>query len=666
MTDVSELRGDRRANRAELVRRVTATAGPGSAVLVVVPRASAAQLWLSELLRTAPQLSGFVTVASPGSLEPWLGTSALQPALVVVENHDEFAPDVAARIDTAVRLRAEHQRPTIRSVSVTVSHDETPRLRPSCAAIRVHHRAVEADAALAVIHHWIAEGRNPNRLIVALPQNDTALAGELVSAAERLAVPVSARSGRLGDHPIVTELAAELAGATSPAHASRKAFRWWNDHASSLIADQSSVDVIREFIRALDTGQTVEEAVQTLRPSEHRDGVRIVMLDDALDPPSDQPWQGTVLVGCVDGTFPRRRRRRCAAGARTTDDPRALLASDLHRLNLLLSVTDPAGDFVAVSAPVGGAMPSPFLDGWPRQELALLRVPSTMPPRPARPTPGVTPVFATPRLRLSATQLTTFEDCSWRYAFEYGIGLRGAGGASATAGTLVHRVLERFLSPAAIPPPPRTEKGLLDILDAEWDHSQFPYSAQGLDYRRRADQWLRNWFLAFVTDAPDVRFTEHRFEVPFPPNSPDGPEGGQHVLVGSIDRVDVVHPFGHNDDAVRIIDYKSGAPKSQSEVDDDLQLAVYHYAATHDPAIHELGHPASLELHYLQDDASKERVKVMARAVTPLLEATTIARIEGLAEDILAEQFEPNADATCEYCAFHALCPVQLSGRRVP
>ncbi len=659
MTASPTLRRDRRTNRAELVAQVIDAAGPDRPVLVVVPRAAAAQSWSGELLRRAPELSGFLRVIPSTALARLDQRTLLEAALVVAENLDEFGLDALTIVEAATESRVAAGRPVLSSRAAVDS--ETSTL--GCSTIRVHHRAVEADAAVSVLHRWIDEGRDPDRLTIALPQRDPVLIAELVAAARRLGLPVRAGSGRLGDHPIVTELAAALPVDQPRGVVLDVAFRWWRDHASALFADRPSVDLVSTFIRALSTGSSMNDALGHRVQASHARGVSIVALNDALDPPSDRPWSGVVLVGCVDGTFPRRRLRHAPAAERTAEAFDALLADDQRRLDLLRNVIDPTGNLIAVSAPVGGVLPSPFLDGWRRQDLVLVRVASIAPPRPNTTTSGGTPIFPTGRLRLSATQLTTFEDCSWRYAFEYGIGLRGVGGASATAGTLVHGVLERFLDPSGPEPAPeRSVERLLEILDHEWDHSQFPYTAQGLDYRRRAEQWLRNWFEVFAAEAPDVRLTEHRFEVPFPPDTNDG--DAHHVLVGSIDRVDVVPSLGGS--GVRIVDYKSGSPKSPREVDDDLQLAIYHYAALHDPAVHDLGDPTALELHYLQDDASKERLKVLGRAVTPSLEAETTARVSALADEILAEHYDPNTDATCEYCGFHALCPVQLQGRRVP
>jgi putative RecB family exonuclease len=528
---------------------------------------------------------------------------------------------------------------------------------PALSKIRVHHPAVEADAALSVVHRWVAAGRDPSRLVIALPQRNRVLREQLVGAARRLGIPTSAPAGRLGDHTIIAELAAHVAQTAGEPH--EIGFAWWQEHAVGLLGDPTTTALIGEFLRVVGDGRSVSDALECWCPRPSNVGVTIASLDN-VDRSAGQQWQAGIIVDCVDGVLPRRRPASSPGSVDTADRLDALLAHDRARLQQFIESIDNNGEVVAISAPFGGSMPSPFVDDWPSEDFALVRVRSASPSRPHRESNSDVPVFPNGKLRLSATQLTTFEDCSWRYAFEYGVGLRGAGGAPASAGTLVHGVLEAFLDPQDPASADRSSERLLALLDASWDHSQFPYTAQALDYRRRAEQWLLNWFKVFSVEQPDVRFTEHRFSVPFPPNDD---VNVRHEIVGSIDRFDVVHGLG--DSGTRVVDYKSGSAKSQADVDDDLQLAIYHYAARHDPVLHELGEPVALELHYLQDDSSRESLKVLSRRVTRDLEAETTARIASLAEQILAEDFEPNTDANCDYCAFHALCPVQVRGRRV-
>ena len=598
---------------------------------------------------------------------------------LVVEQANAYGPGSTPLIDTIV------ERSQRRGTQVTISSDEPPSpprradRDHRCSMLRVHHPAVEADAAMSILRTWLDAGQDPSNLALILPRPDRVLLSELTGASGRARVPLVVPGMRIGDHRIVAECVLALSS-TDHADLVHHAYSWWLSNAAELVSDSGTVEVVSTFIRALMDGDSIDAALDRPAPPRTTYGVTVATLDDAIARPSDQPWTGVVIVGCLDGRFPRRRVRRAwfrSDPTSMTDARRAdpasedeLVEHDRRRLGDLLAAVTVDGSVVAIAAPVGGVLPSPFIDNWRREEPSLLRVPTAPPLRPPSDTTSDVPLFPSGSLKLSATQLTTFEDCSWRYGFEYGLGLRGAGGAPATAGSLVHEVLENFLGAGATD---RSRERLVALLDELWNDSEFPYAAQALDYRRRAEQWLGNWWQFYCETTPDVRLTEHRFEVPFPaltPNAePDGASGGnntpRHILVGSIDRIDLLGPPGDGVARLRIVDYKSGSPKSQSDVDDDLQLAVYHYAANHDPTVRELGKPDRLELHYLQDDASKERVKVLSRVVFDDLERDTVARIDALAESILGEDYFPDPDANCEYCAFHTLCPTKAQGRQV-
>ena len=562
-----------------------------------------------------------------------------------------------------------------------------------CGAIRAHHPSLEADAALAVVQGWLAAGWASDRIAVVLPRRNDVVVSELVSAATRCGIALSTDGRRLGDHQLIIDCAAEIAAQPAPADAVADAvFAWWTARARVLLADPFAVHLVQSFhaaiVRSGNLAQALERAVPG-RPG----GVCVIALADAATVAPDRRWLGLVLLQAVDGVLPQREAHRPwfgwdsgpgtdsdavgrtvgTGGVDDADDGADVAARADRRLLVdALGALAYDGEFVAIAAPMPGVLPSRFLDGWRRRELTLVRPPGTGDADRRGPlveTTNAVPIFPTGTLRLSATQLNTFEDCSWRYGFEYGLGLRGAGGASASAGSLVHRVLEEFLRPDSAAPErtlERTLERLLELLDEWWDASEFRYNAQALDYRRRAEQWLTNWWEDFRSDPPNVARTEYRFEVPLLETPfPDAPAHG-HVIVGSIDRLDVIDPLVEGaEPTTRVVDYKSGAAKSQSEVDDDLQLAVYHLAATRDPELRALGLPSHLELHYLQDAQSRQRLKVMARTVTNGLEDATVERIASLADAILAEGYEPNIDATCAYCAFHRLCPTQPSGRHV-
>jgi RecB family exonuclease len=146
--------------------------------------------------------------------------------------------------------------------------------------------------------------------------------------------------------------------------------------------------------------------------------------------------------------------------------------------------------------------------------------------------------------------------------------------------------------------------------------------------------------------APEVLAVERRFEI----------DVGPHRLTGFIDRVD------RSDDGngIRVVDYKTGKREpSAADVADDLQLAVYHLAATRDPELAALGPPTELQLRHVRS------MRAFSQPVVEDHAELTEQRILAAADRILAEDFEPAVDANCRTCSFHRLCPLQPEGRQV-
>jgi RecB family exonuclease len=298
---------------------------------------------------------------------------------------------------------------------------------------------------------------------------------------------------------------------------------------------------------------------------------------------------------------------------------------------------------VGTAAPEPGVLLSRFVEGWTPRPPQPLAAPGPAPVW-LRPTSSDVPVFPGQQLVLSATQLATYDDCPLRYAYQYGLRVRDDAGPAAALGGLVHQVLAAFLDPAS--PVPRTRDALLALAADLWRDDIAPYRPQVEECRRDYYAMLEGWWEGegAVGEASDVLATERAFDV----------EAGGHRLIGSIDRVD------RSDGGIRILDYKTGRHEPRpDDLPDDIQLAVYHLAASRDPELAALGPARQLRLLYLRS---------MHRFDQPVVDGhadITEARVAAVATRIREEQFEPSADASCRTCAFHRLCPLQPEGRQV-
>jgi RecB family exonuclease len=247
---------------------------------------------------------------------------------------------------------------------------------------------------------------------------------------------------------------------------------------------------------------------------------------------------------------------------------------------------------------------------------------------------------------LSATQLATYDDCPLRYAYQYGLRVRDDAGTSAALGSLVHAVLAEFLRPGRAGD--HTREALLAIAVEQWRDDIARYRPQVEECRRDYYAMLDAWWAGEGEglDPTQVLAVEHEFAI----------EVDDVRLVGAIDRVDRA-PDG---EGIRIIDYKSGRTEPRpNSLPDDIQLAVYHLAATLDPALAAFGPPRQLRLLYVRTMHAFEQPILAGHA------GTTEARVLAAAEDIRQERFEPSVDAACRNCSFHRLCPLQREGREV-
>ena len=556
--------------------------------------------------------------------------------------------------------------------SVTVSRSLT----------RAHHRSLEADAVVGAVLNAYDGGTAWEDIAVVLPPvGHEAVSTALRRVAHRLDVPLSVPMVA-GDDPIVQAFAGVAA--------------WMTDGDDSRLAAACAMGMVTgpDDHRLVASGLrgTAAEAVHAtwtaLAPwlLAHADGDTLDLvtafhrrageigagLDDGLDArvtsiggrvavvtPRDiggRTWPTVIVTRCVDGVWPGRSTGERFFDGALLDGPDVAEEQERSRLEAqewtrrFAEVVDCATvRIVAVAAPEPGVLLSRFVEDWTPTPIVLRRptAAATHPPRLAI-SPGAAPAFPTRRLRLSATQLDTYENCPLNYQYQYVAGVRGEGSVSASVGTIVHATLESFLLGED-----RSLEALLAALDLHWDPAAFAYRPQEADYRRRADGWLHRWWADELPRIAEVIAVEHHFTI----------EVGPHELTGSIDRIS-----RDTDGRLEIVDYKTGAAPAGRIDDDNLQLATYHLAATRDPAIAAHGSPDRLRLHYLDSGSGPlpHSGKDIDQPIATDHVERTEARILLTAEAILDEQFEASVDASCDYCSFHRLCPLQPEGREVP
>ncbi len=407
-------------------------------------------------------------------------------------------------------------------------------------------------------------------------------------------------------------------------------------------AERDPAERLPELLSALDDGDVAPDPWRTSGRVGDPEAVTITSISAA----AGREWDTVVVAGCVEGQLPRIRGRAQLFDPAPVSPAERRQASLAEERRLFKTACSRAtGRLIATAAPEPGVLLSRFVEAWPPQES---RPPAFRGPAPTsrKPTENPIAVFPDGRLVLSASQLATYDDCPLRYAYQYGLRVRDDAGAPAELGSLVHEVLAEFLRPDRTGA--RTREALLAIAADHWRDDIARYRPQIEECRRDFYSMLDTWWAAEGEgiDTVDVLHVERRFEI----------EVGDVHLVGAIDRVDRTA----DGEGLRIVDYKTGRHEPRPDaMPDDLQLAVYHLAATRDPELAAMGPARQLELVYVRTMNAYEQPIPAGHA-----EATE-ARVLAAAEHIRQERFEPSVDASCRNCTFHRLCPLQREGREV-
>jgi RecB family exonuclease len=212
---------------------------------------------------------------------------------------------------------------------------------------------------------------------------------------------------------------------------------------------------------------------------------------------------------------------------------------------------------------------------------------------------------------VSASRLQTYTECPYRYFLRYGLGIQPVEEPETTEridhlqrGSLVHEILQTFLSTIGRDDPPRLERRaahleLLEDIAAKAGEDRVKRGVTGRPLiwkmdKQQIDDDLARWYDAEVAEMARSPLRPGAFEARFGPAwgageaedpiSSDDPlelrvNGRTFRLQGRIDRID----WDDDRQRFRVIDYKTG--KFRSKKDDvfrrgeALQLPIYLHAA---------------------------------------------------------------------------------------
>ena len=242
------------------------------------------------------------------------------------------------------------------------------------------------------------------------------------------------------------------------------------------------------------------------------------------------------------------------------------------------------------------------------------------------------PVFAKDEMALSANVVQSYSTCPMRFKLERDWKIPGEAAAAMQYGYAVHTVLKHYYDPA----PHAKEMSIEEAVQAfrtEFDKGYIGDPVQRKIYEERGEEQMRTLLHSAPRGSVNVLATEQQFSFKL-----DGRE-----IKGRIDRIDRLE-----DGAVRVIDYKTGAPKDRKFAELSLQLSIYAMAVA------QMNLTArELVLLNVQDNS----LAVAGRTAKQL--ETARQEIAQAAEGIARGEFDPTPGQHCRWCDYRNLCPAK-------
>jgi DNA helicase-2/ATP-dependent DNA helicase PcrA len=233
---------------------------------------------------------------------------------------------------------------------------------------------------------------------------------------------------------------------------------------------------------------------------------------------------------------------------------------------------------------------------------------------------------------LSASDIDTYRTCPLKYKFARVFRIPQEPTIHQRFGILLHQVLERFHAREAAA---GSLPELLGALDAGWRRAGFGDSEEERQLRGKAAAALERYHERFQSEETEPMWFERPFTFKL----------GPHLLRGRVDRVDRL-PGGEYE----LIDYKTGRPKSQAQLADDVQLSLYAVGAREAWSLE----ASSQAYYYLLDD---QKVSIPAAETGDRSDWIREVTLE-VAEGVLAQEFEPTPSfAACSVCDYRLMCP---------
>ena len=248
-------------------------------------------------------------------------------------------------------------------------------------------------------------------------------------------------------------------------------------------------------------------------------------------------------------------------------------------------------------------------------------------------------------MRTSYSALETFRQCPQKYKFQELNKFKTPKSKEAVFGTLIHNSLKFLFS--RDPLYPSLDEVVANFRDS-WQASDIKNLSEDERslYLTQGENIIRRFYAKNQPWNFNVIDTESRFEL----SVTDPKTGISHVIAGIMDRVDKP-----TDDTFEIIDYKTSRKmKSQKNVDDDLQLSLYHLGLLQRWP-HIQANNITLSLYYVKHNEKITTARKQNDSIH--VKEQVLDTIRDIEARTTSDDFPPQPSALCDWCGYKAMCP---------
>ena len=243
---------------------------------------------------------------------------------------------------------------------------------------------------------------------------------------------------------------------------------------------------------------------------------------------------------------------------------------------------------------------------------------------------------------ISYSQLETYRMCPLHYKLRYILKIPTPPSAALSFGASIHATLRDFYELFTKGEEVNREL-LFKLFESNWLREGYANKDYERQMQKRGREYLTKYLAAAHSPKTKILLLEQNFTVPVLGRA------GYLKIGGKIDRIDDL-----GNCKIEIIDYKTGKPSTQKDVDQDLQLTIYALAATQvkESPFNRQVQDVVLSMHYLD---TQEKIST-TRTQTQL--QTETEKIISLVHEIEQSDFRCSGRESCNTCEYQMWCGV--------